>query len=149
MNCERVEELGIKVMEKTIGQKFEKLKLARKDRVTPLALVAPRSKAKEIEHETYAFFLRMCGLGVTDNKLRDYIKFELASTPPALFCNGFMRHNTKSDLTKRYKPVLGVLINLRKTRRPVRVTRSLWTTPRSRTARRPWQAWTSPPPAPQ
>ncbi|KAK3924188.1 tRNA (guanine-N(7)-)-methyltransferase [Frankliniella fusca] len=107
VNCDRAEEIGVALMEKMYGKNFGSVSAQRKGRVIPLSHSGPMNRqSKENTEESSAslLFMRMCRLGVSGAKLKEYLKYELTTKPAALFdAKGLMRHNNKAELARRFE----------------------------------------------
>ncbi|KAE8745769.1 hypothetical protein FOCC_FOCC007485 [Frankliniella occidentalis] len=104
VNCYKAKEVGLGLMRQMYGQNFGHATAKKKGIVVPLSYSGPVKKKKLSAEEINSnlLFMRMCRVGVTPEKLKEYLKHELASKPPALFDEkGLMRHNDKSSLARR------------------------------------------------
>ncbi|KAE8742582.1 hypothetical protein FOCC_FOCC011876 [Frankliniella occidentalis] len=106
VNCYRAQEVGVGLMKEMYGKDFGHVGAKRKGIVIPLSHSAPVNKKQLSAEEvnTNLLFMRMCRVGVTPEKLKEFFQYELTSKPAALFDDkGLMRHNDKSALARRLR----------------------------------------------
>lgn len=97
INCYDAFEEGLKVMKKTEGKNLRELKLLRKDKIN--SLLAKNNKIKihdDVIPVDLLLFQRICVLKKTDEELKNYMNYELAPYPLALFEDGQLRKTKKS-----------------------------------------------------
>ena len=80
VNCHLAEEVGLAAMAKMHGKTFGDLHLAWNDSVVPMLHDAEQEKRNEADNiSTFALFYRMCRMGVSQQQMEEYMKYELAS----------------------------------------------------------------------
>ena len=93
-------EEGMALMKRMNGQNMEDLKLKRNDRVLSLLSVNSKIKLndKEVPIDKLLIFQRICIIKKSDEELKEYLKYELAPFPLALFDESGMPKTQKSAL---------------------------------------------------
>lgn len=100
VDCFIAREVGIRCMKRMVGQKFESLKLKRKDKVVTLASVNCSLKiaGKKFTADPLTLFQRICIMKQSEDDLKELFAYELAPFPMSLFSEEGMRKNAKSTL---------------------------------------------------
>lgn len=100
INCNKAFEVGMNSVKSIIEQNFESVKFSRKNRVMSLKSV---NSSININDETVTInplllFQRLCVNINSKSDMENYLKFELAPIPLALFTENGLRKNTKSQM---------------------------------------------------
>ena len=120
INCERAYDISHAAAEAIVGQNFPSIKLSIKDKVVTFNSQKHRMqvRGRDVEINPGMLFHRMTCVLTNNADLEGYLKYELSQYPPALFKNGLLRKNTKSEMTNSMKEdiivleTLPVIINL-------------------------------------
>lgn len=107
INCHLSREVGTAGIMRIVGTNFAAVTFRRKDRVLPLATVnsALFIEDRPVIVKPTTLFQRMVITKQSDEELQEFLTYELAPYPPALFDDGFLRKGTKSSLYKTFKPL--------------------------------------------
>lgn len=100
INCDKAKEIGENILQKSIGNNFQDLKLKRNDKVKSLGFAHKTIKVFDQVspvNSTQLFNRILCSCKSEDH-LKECFKYELASYPLSLFDNGQLRKNVKSVL---------------------------------------------------
>lgn len=87
VNCDEAQDRGVAAMKSIVGQRFSDVHLRRKDKVRSLASVAKtiKFKGRDVEVNPNQLFHRILCVVRSEEELAEYLKYELAARPPALF----------------------------------------------------------------
>ncbi|KAF2897721.1 hypothetical protein ILUMI_08449, partial [Ignelater luminosus] len=96
INCYDAFEEGLKIMKKTERHNLRELKLLKRYKINPLLATNNKIKINDdfVPVDRLLLFQRICVSKTTDTELKNYMNYELAPYPLALFENGELR-NTK------------------------------------------------------
>lgn len=104
VNCDQAYEIGIAAMRKMEGKSFGDLRLHRRDMVKTQAKPKKvKVRSQEVTVNPQQLFNRILCVCDSPNKLKEYLAYELASRPPALFDDVSLRKGTKSSLMKIFE----------------------------------------------
>lgn len=94
------QELGTVGVLRIIGLDYHSVKFKRADRVKPLAVMntGVRIENEVVPVNPFFVFQRMCIAKKSDEELEQFLSYELAPFPLALFNEGYMRKGVKSSL---------------------------------------------------
>ena len=107
INCHLCREVGTKGIKGIVGNDFKAVKFKRTDRVLPLATISSAILINDqpVVIKPTTLFQRMVVAKQSEEELEDFLTYELAPYPLALFDEGGMRKGTKSALYKAFKPL--------------------------------------------
>ena len=105
VNCDTARDIGLISMKAMVGKPFSEVHLKRKGRVQSLSAVnkGMRIRGEIIHVNPEQLFHRMLCTVRSDEELAEFLTFELAARPPALFDDFSLRKGTKSTLLKPLK----------------------------------------------
>ena len=111
-NAEQAYDIGKALADEMTGKKHGDVKIKRNDRVTSInaAVNAVEVRGKKVEVNSTLLFMRVTCIIKSHEEMAEYLQYEFATFPPAMFDKGLMRKNTKSDLAsvlkKNVKPII-------------------------------------------
>lgn len=108
ITCYKAVAMGKAAMEKIVGTPFSEVKLTRKDCALPLSSVTSSIKiqGEPVVIDPLLIFQRISISKQTDEDLKQYLQYELAPFPLALFDEAGMRKTKKAVLYNILKPTL-------------------------------------------
>ena len=100
IDCDDVENVGLRIQAKLDGVCFEGATIKRTDQVRTLACLQNEIKVNNepVHIDPLVLFGRLTALAQREDEVMDQFKYELTSEPTALFKDGMMKKPTKSVL---------------------------------------------------
>ncbi|XP_044731960.1 uncharacterized protein LOC123294850 [Chrysoperla carnea] len=97
INCHRAIEIGEGLMTNIIGSDFQKLSFNRKSKILPFSAMTSTIEVEKspVVINPLLLFQRMCISRETVGDMKQYLAYELAPFPLALFAEDGMRNGTK------------------------------------------------------
>lgn len=114
VNCEQAYSISTAAANAVTGQEFPTIKLKSSDKVVTFnsAKNSVKVRGQTLNINPEMLFHRITCVLNSSAEMEYYLSFELAPYPPALFKEGLLRKNTKSDLTKMLKKNLTPLTDI-------------------------------------
>lgn len=108
INCFNAFEVGLISMQKIIGEKFDKIKLKRANKVLPFLTVTSSIKIHntKVVIDLLLLFQRMSVTKKFEDQFAQFLQYELAPYPLALFNDIGMRKTTKSTFYDCFNPIV-------------------------------------------
>lgn len=107
VNCHQAQVVGGAGIAKIVGNTFGEVSFKKKDKVITLMSDMNTMKVgdKKLSVDPLTLFNRMCIAKQSEEDLQDYLSYELAPFPMALFNEDGMRKGTKSLLYEAFSPL--------------------------------------------
>ena len=107
INCDLAYSITNSSAAANVGQEFTSIKLSTKDKVVTFSSQKHKLEiqGRAVDINPDLLFHRITCVLDSSTDLESYLKYELSQYPPALFNNGLMRKNVKSELTNKHLPI--------------------------------------------